>query len=201
MASSLDSPTIEGLLELAATPLPASFSATSHGGRLSTAIVYACIVFVACLHVPGFCSEPKSRGLVVCPSRKIATVYRPRQPRQSPLYQLIERYYPEFERTYDEHYQQRYGPWRPIIGEVARKFLRCGDLHFGFARVRCTSCGHDSLVELRRHQIPWCDARNDRRLSVPTSSLFERPTARGAQPEHRKRTPEPLLTGRVDWGP
>lgn len=55
-------------------------------------------------------------------------VYRPRQPRHSPLYQLIERYSPEFQRTYDERYQQRYGSWRPIIGEVARKFLRCGDL-------------------------------------------------------------------------
>ena len=34
----------------------------------------------------------------------------------------------------------------PIIGEVARKFLRCGDLHFGFARVRCGDCGHEMFV-------------------------------------------------------
>jgi hypothetical protein len=83
---------------------------------------------------------------VVCLSPQVATVYRPRQPRQSPLYRLIERYYPEFERSYGERYQQRYGTWRPIIGEVARKFLRCGDLHFGFARVRCTGCPHEMFV-------------------------------------------------------
>jgi len=49
----------------------------------------------------------------------------------SPLYHLIEPYLPEFERTYDQRYAPRYGSWRPIIGQVARRFLRCGDLHFG----------------------------------------------------------------------
>ena len=77
---------------------------------------------------------------MVCTSSPVAPVYRPRQPRQSPLYRVIERYYPEFERAYDERYAERYGPWRPIVGAVARKFLRCGDLHFGFARVRCADC-------------------------------------------------------------
>ena len=74
---------------------------------------------------------------MVCLAAKPVPIYRPRQPRQSPLYKTIERYLPEFERTYDEHYAWRYGPWRPIIGDVARRFLRCGDLHYGFARVRC----------------------------------------------------------------
>jgi len=52
----------------------------------------------------------------------------------------------EFEPTYGERYQKRYGSWRPIIGEVARKFVRCGDLHFGFARVHCTGCPHEMFV-------------------------------------------------------
>ena len=74
---------------------------------------------------------------VSCPT---APVYRPRQPRASPLYWLIERYLPEFERTYDQRYAPRCESWRPIVGHVARKFLRYGDLHFGFARVRCPDC-------------------------------------------------------------
>ena len=73
---------------------------------------------------------------MVCSSSEVTNVYRPRQPRQSPLYRLVERYYPEFERTYATWYEPRYGRWRPIIGKVARKFLRCGDLDFGFARVQ-----------------------------------------------------------------
>jgi hypothetical protein len=50
---------------------------------------------------------------VSCPT---APVYRPRQPRASPPYRLIERYLPEFERTYDQRYAPRYESWRPIIG-------------------------------------------------------------------------------------
>ena len=69
--------------------------------------------------------------------------------RQSPLYQVIERHLPEFERTYNDRYQRRYGAWRPIIGEVARKFLRCGDLHFDFARVRCGDCSHVRPIKQR----------------------------------------------------
>ena len=88
----------------------------------------------------------ESEESLVCTSSESVPVYRPRQPRQSSLYRLIERYYPEFERTYDARYAKRYGPWRPVIGEVARKFLRCGDLHFGFARVRCTGCPHEMFV-------------------------------------------------------
>jgi hypothetical protein len=85
-------------------------------------------------------SARKGLLAVVAVSCPTAPIYRPRQPRVSPLYRLIERYLPEFEHTYDQRYAPRYGSWRPIIGHVARKFPRCGDLHFGFARVRCPDC-------------------------------------------------------------
>ena len=49
---------------------------------------------------------------------KSAPIYRPRQPRQSPLYRTIERYLPKFERIYDQRYAQQDGPWRSIIGDV-----------------------------------------------------------------------------------
>jgi len=41
-------------------------------------------------------------------SHELAPEYRPRRPRASPLYQLIERHYPDFERSYDERYERRY---------------------------------------------------------------------------------------------
>jgi len=41
---------------------------------------------------------------VVCSSAKVAAVYRPRRSRQSPRYRSIERYYPEFERTYGDRH-------------------------------------------------------------------------------------------------
>ena len=60
-----------------------------------------------------------------------AAVYEPRDPRASSLYSLVEGYYEEFECVYDDRYQQQYGRWRPVIGEVMRKYLDCGDLHQG----------------------------------------------------------------------
>jgi hypothetical protein len=82
---------------------------------------------------------------MVCTVTKPA-VYRPRRPRESPLYRTIERYLPEFERIYARRYARRYGPWRPIIGDMARRLLRCGDPHLGFARVRCPDCRHEMFV-------------------------------------------------------
>jgi len=120
---------------------------------------------------------------VVCLSPKIATVYRPRQPRQSPLYQIIEHYYPEFERTYDERYHKRYGPWRPIIGEVARKFLRCSDLHFGFARVRCTRCGYEMFVPFSCRQRCLCPSCHQKRTLLAAETIAH--TICGAVP-HRQ---------------
>ena len=60
--------------------------------------------------------------------------YRPRQPKATAFYQLVERFYPQFKAVYEERYQECYGFWRPIIGTVVEQFLECGDLSQGFAR-------------------------------------------------------------------
>ena len=65
---------------------------------------------------------------MVCAPAQTLHSYHPRRPRDSPLYKLVNDYFDEFQRSYPERYQERYGFWRPIIGEVVRKFLRCGDL-------------------------------------------------------------------------
>jgi hypothetical protein len=73
-------------------------------------------------------------------------VYEPRNPRATSLYALVEDYYQEFERVYDERYRQQYGPWRPVIGEVMRRYLECGDLHRGFARLGCGGCRYQAIL-------------------------------------------------------
>ncbi len=75
-----------------------------------------------------------------------AAVYEPRNPRTSSLYALVEDYYEELERVYDDRYQQQYGRWRPVIGEVMRKYLDCGDLHRGFARLGCDDCRYQAIL-------------------------------------------------------
>ena len=58
----------------------------------------------------------------------------------------MEDFYEEFERIYDDRYQQQYGPWRRVIGEVMRKYLECGDLHRGFARLGCGGCRYQAIL-------------------------------------------------------
>jgi hypothetical protein len=77
---------------------------------------------------------------MACGSEEAGGAYHPRRPQESPFYRLVERFYAEFEAVYEERYQERYGFWRPVIGTVVRKFLECGDLKHGFARVRCPKC-------------------------------------------------------------
>jgi hypothetical protein len=116
---------------------------------------------------------PKSGNsvpIVVC-TIDASSIYRPRRPRLSPLYQLIETYYPEFQRTYDQRYQQHYGPWRPIIGEVLRKFLTCGDLHFGFARVRCLDCRHEMFVPFSCRQRCVCPSCHQKRTLLSADTI------------------------------
>ena len=77
----------------------------------------------------------------------------------------------EFERTYEERYAKRYGPWRPIIGQVARRFLRCGDVHFGFARVRCPDCHHEMFVPFSCQQRCLCASCHQKRTLLAAQTI------------------------------
>ncbi len=65
-------------------------------------------------------------------------VYRPRNPRQSPLYRCVRRHVPELEQA--DAFR------RCIEKQVLERFVACGDLHRGVARIHCDGCGHDYLL-------------------------------------------------------
>jgi ribosomal protein S27E len=49
--------------------------------------------------------------------------------------------------------------WRTYTLNVIYRYLDCGDLHNGFARVKCKDCGHEYLLAFsckRRHFCPSC---------------------------------------------
>jgi hypothetical protein len=86
-------------------------------------------------------------------------IYHPRNPFNSPFYQCIADHYERFEGVYEERYEREYGFWRPVIHEAIQKFLECGDLSHGFARVRCDHCGHEYLLAFSckgRYFCPSC---------------------------------------------
>ena len=41
--------------------------------------------------------------------------------------------------VWDERYYKTHGPLHRRVRELCERFLRCGDLHFGFLRLRCTN--------------------------------------------------------------
>jgi hypothetical protein len=86
---------------------------------------------------------------VLLPGREAAScprVYRPRRPRDSPLYELVDGYYDEVKGKWEDHFQCRYGFWRGAVEDVVYAFLDCGILDHGFARVRCDECRAEFLV-------------------------------------------------------
>lgn len=80
--------------------------------------------------------------------------YRPREPQKSPYYQCVEDNFESFEQVYDELFSTKYGFFRPYTKEVIYRYLDCGDLHHGFARVKCPDYP-DSQIP------PWDDDYSD----------------------------------------
>jgi len=80
------------------------------------------------------------------PQAKRGGFYRPRDPEASLFFQVVRDHFDEFERVYPERYQRGYGYWRPVIRASIDKFVKCGDLKQGFARVRCPDCRKEFFV-------------------------------------------------------
>jgi len=91
-----------------------------------------------------------------------SAVYHPRKPHQSPLWQLLNDHYRDFELNYDELRVRLYGYPRNVVSDVVTDYLKCGDLREGFARVRCPDCRHEYLLAFScrgRWFCPSCHAK------------------------------------------
>ena len=86
-------------------------------------------------------------------------VYRPRKPQDSQYYQCVEDHFETLEQVYDERFAKQYGFFRPYVRKVIYRYLDCGILHNGFARVKCEDCNYEYLLAFsckRRHFCPSC---------------------------------------------
>ena len=98
-------------------------------------------------------------------------------PTSSPLYRLIEDHFAEFSTVYDERFAHRRGYWRPVIAEVVEKYLTCGILEHGFARVRCGACKHEYLLAFSCKCRYFCPSCHAKRLALWGLWLEETPLA------------------------
>jgi len=89
-------------------------------------------------------------------------VYRPRNPRSTPLYRLVGALYDTVKGVWEERFEQRYGFWRGFVDGVVNAYLDCGLYESGFARVRCSGCSGEFLVATscqKRGFCPSCGAK------------------------------------------
>jgi hypothetical protein len=85
-----------------------------------------------------------------------------RRPQASPLCRLVLDHLHRLQTVYDERFVRDYGPWRPVVAQVADKFLACGVLDHGYARIRCDDCAHEYLLAFSckcRYFCPSCHAK------------------------------------------
>jgi hypothetical protein len=92
-----------------------------------------------------------------------ARVYRPRQPRESPLFRLVEQHLEEFLRVYEERFAKGHGPLRPVVERVLRGFLACGLVERGFARAECEKCHATYLVPFSCRGRSFCTSCEKKR--------------------------------------
>jgi len=65
----------------------------------------------------------------------------------------------------DEHFSDQYGFWRPYIQRVIHRYLDCGDLHNGFARVMHKDCGHEYFLAFSCKRIHYCPSCHQKRAA------------------------------------
>jgi len=96
-------------------------------------------------------------------------VYKPRDPRKTPLYGLLDSLYERVKGVWEERFERVHGFWRGLVDEVMAAYRVCGVWQGGFARVRCRSCPEEFLVAFsckRRGLCPSCGAKRAAELAA-----------------------------------
>jgi hypothetical protein len=64
--------------------------------------------------------------------------YQPRNATNQ-LKEIVEDAMEELFGAWDDRFRERYGALPARVRTLLERFVRCGDLHFGFLRLRCTT--------------------------------------------------------------
>ena len=91
----------------------------------------------------------------------------------SPLFRLVSDHLHRLQTVYDERFAREDGPWRPAVAQVAEKFLACGVLEHGFARIRCDAGAHAYLLAFSCKGRYFCPSCHAKRLAIWTQWLDE----------------------------
>ena len=106
-------------------------------------------------------------------AQKQEKVYRQRRPEKTPFYSVLFHHFDRFVGEYDQRFEKHYGKWRCVISRVVGKYLDCGILKNGFARIRCPICKDEYLLALTCGSYYTPFERVEASFESQTSTLLE----------------------------
>ena len=107
------------------------------------------------------------------PQKQAATrVYQRRQPERTTAYQIVQ-YHLETWLTTIREADPDGNPIPYYVEHDLRKFLECGILAHGFARVRCELCGENFLIAYSCKGRGICPSCNTKRMFETAAHLIE----------------------------
>src|SRR5271170_1210962 len=95
--------------------------------------------------------------------------YRRRKPQDTVLYKVVQENY----RTYAHLCEAQDRPLPAFVRREFEKYLRCGVLSSGFAKVHCSKCGYDRLVGLSCKRRGFCTSCLGRRMNDGAAYLVD----------------------------
>ena len=107
------------------------------------------------------------------PSHAAPSRYRRREPERSLLHATVRDHLKTFLGEAAQHSDTGAGLPRFVAAEFER-YLACGILSNGFARVRCTSCGDELLVAFSCKVRGFCPSCTTRRMQSTATNLVDR---------------------------
>ncbi len=99
---------------------------------------------------------------VAAPSPRLG-LYRPRRPREHPLFKILSDHYPAFVAEYETRHQPAWGRFRPVVRRTVEGTLHCGQPEHGFARVRCPACRAEYLLPFSCRTRGLCSSCGQKR--------------------------------------
>ena len=108
------------------------------------------------------------------PSDGCPPMYRPRDPRASPLFQLFETHYETVKSVWEERFERQYGFWQGRWDRAVAAYLDCGLFESGFAIVRCPVCKAEFHVAFSCRCRGLCPSCSAKRAAIFSELLVHR---------------------------
>src|SRR5713226_776311 len=103
----------------------------------------------------------------------VASRYRRREPERTLLHAIVRAHWKTFLAKVEDGNEAGASLPRFVVGDFER-YLACGILAHGFARVRCSACGDELLVALSCKGRGFCPSCTTRRMHDTAAHLVDR---------------------------